>query len=224
MTEIQELRSYQRYISKEPLVGSFGSAEVSVADIGEQGAQIEHAQPLRIGTVARLWFKASDTPVQAQALVVWSRLSKRPNAQGKLLYRSGLRIEEGAADFAKAIERLLERAVIHRDSESLEHKRKLREEREMAKKAVPTVRMIHINDEVPSHQALLIEHARDRLRANPDEAQKWYSRAYFAIRQGQTPMAAEMARYHEDVLAIWEYLERSLSLPVIAKVIGKPQS
>lgn len=221
MTEIHELRSYERYVAKERLIGSFGSAEVTVIDIAEQGAQIEHAQPLRVATTARFWFKRGNVGVSAQALVVWSRLSKHKSTDGKLLYRTGLRIEEGAQDFAASVEVLAERGVIHRDSESLERKRKLREERAMAKSATPQMRMVRTDEDVPSHQVLLISHARERLKANPDEAQKWYSRAYFAIRQGQTPLAAEMAKYREDILAVWEYLERSIPLAIIAKVFDR---
>lgn len=223
MTDIVELRSYERYVTADRLVGSFGSAEVVVIDLAEQGAQIEHSQPLRVAMKARLWFKRVDVSVSVQALVVWSRLSKHKSNDGKLLYRSGVRIEEGAAEFASALARLAENGVIHRDAESLERKRRLREEREMAKKAAPAMRMIRTDEEVPSQQVLLINHALERLRANPDEAQKWYSRAYFAIRQGQTPLAAEMARYHEDVLAVWEYLERTIPLSTIARVFQRPE-
>jgi hypothetical protein len=221
MSDLRELRSYERYVMSERLAGSFASAEVLVIDIGEQGAQIEHAQPLRIATVARLWFKRGDVAVSAQALVVWSRLSKTPNAQGKLLYRSGLRIEEGAAEFAMAIQQMLERGIVQRDAESLERKRRLREERDLAKTTGPSVRVIRVDDSLPADQVLLIEHARERLRSNPEEAQKWYSRAYFAIRQGQTPLAAELTRYREDVLAVWEYLERSVPVSAIARVFDK---
>ncbi len=221
MTDVHELRSYERYSLNERITGSFGSAEIHVVDIGEQGAQIEHAQPLRIATVARLWFKRGDVALNAQALVMWSRLSKSPNQQGKLMYRSGVRIEDGVHEFALAIQELLERGVIQRDAESLERKRRIREEKAMAKNANPSMRMVPIDDDVPAHQVLLVEHARDRLRSNPDEAQKWYSRAYFAIRQGQSPLAAELTKYREDVLAVWEYLERSLPLSVIARVFEK---
>lgn len=221
MTDVHELRSYERYVLDDPLIGSFGSAEVHVIDLGEQGAQIEHALPLRVATVARFWFKRAHIAVSVQALVVWSRLSKHKAPDGKLLYRTGLRVEEGAEDFASAIAQLSEKDLIHRDAESLERKRKQREERAMAKNASPTMRMIRTDTDVPPDQALLIEHARERLRSNPDEAQKWYSRAYFAIRQGQTPLAAELTNYREDVLAVWEYLERSVPLTVIARVFEK---
>jgi hypothetical protein len=149
-----------------------------------------------------------------QALVVWSRLSKHASSQGKLLYRTGLRVEEGAPEFAQAMEQLLNSGAIHRDSETLERKRKMKEERAMQKG--PTMRMVRVDDDVPSHQALLVNHARERLKTNLDEAQKWYSRAYFALKQSQT-----QANYPEEVLAIWEYLERSVPLAIIAKVIEK---
>ena len=214
MTDIPELRSYERYVAPEKWAGSFGATEVAIVDLGEQGAQIEHAQPLRVATKARLWFKRGNVSVAVQALVVWSRLSKQPSAQGKLLYRSGLRIEEGAAAFSAAMQELIEAGAIHRDAESLERKRKLREERAMAKG--PTMRTVRMDDSVPSHQALLVNHARERLRANPDEAQKWYSRAYFALREGKV-----QASFPEEALAIWEYLERSIPLETVAKALEK---
>lgn len=221
MTDIHELRSYERFVLNEPVTGSFGSAEVTIIDLGEQGAQVEHGLPLRVATVARFWFKRADVAISVQALVVWSRLSRHKSPDGKLLYRTGLRVEEGAEEFAEAITQLAEKNLIHRDSESLERKRKQKEERELAKNASPTMRMVRIESDVPADQALLIEHARERLRTNPEEAQKWYSRAYFAIRGGQTPLAAELTRYREDVLAVWEYLERSVPLSVISKVFEK---
>lgn len=214
MSDVSELRSYERYVIDQRTVGSFGSAEVAIVNLGVQGAQIEHSQPLRVATQARLWFKHAGVAISVQALVVWSRLSKSASPQGKMLYRSGLRIEEGAEEFAAAMEQLLAAGAIHRDAESLERKRKLKEERAMAK--IPTMRTVKFDDSVPSHQALLVSHARERLRTNPDEAQKWYSRAYFALREGRV-----QATYSEEALAIWEYLERSIPLPTIAKALEK---
>ena len=83
---LHDLRTADRYIVVSPLTGSFGSAGVTVLDICEHGVQIEHAQPLRIGTRSRLWFRRGETATSNQAIVVWSRLSKTPNEEGKLLY------------------------------------------------------------------------------------------------------------------------------------------
>jgi hypothetical protein len=216
MSDISELRSYERFVIDQRTVGSFGSAEIVIVNLGVQGAQIEHSQPLRVATQARLWFKHAGVAISVQALVVWSRLAKSASVQG-MLYRSGLRIEEGADEFAAAMEKLLAAGSIHRDAESLERKRKLKEEREMKK--IPVMRTVKIDDSVPSHQALLVTHARERLRTNPDEAQKWYSRAYFALKEGKV-----QAMYTEEALAIWEYLERSIPLATIAKALEKKKS
>ncbi len=117
-----ELRSVERYIVDTPFSGSFGAASVCVLNIAIRGVFIEHAHPLRIRTAARLWFKRDDVTISVQGMVVWSHLSKTANDKGKLLYNSGILIEETAA-FSAAIETLLRRGLIRRDTESLERKR-----------------------------------------------------------------------------------------------------
>ena len=59
-------------------------------------------------------------------------------------------------------------------------------------------------------QILLIQQARERLRANPDEALKWYNRANSPGRRGRRRL--DDPPYREDVLAVWEYLERTIPL------------
>ncbi|MEO6259151.1 MAG: PilZ domain-containing protein, partial [Thermoanaerobaculia bacterium] len=102
MTEIRELRLEERYVVKEALGGSFGAAAIRVLDISQQGMQIEHPQPLRLATRSRLWFKRGDVAVSVHGVVIWSRLSKSPNDEGKLLYRSGIRLEANGDDLTSA--------------------------------------------------------------------------------------------------------------------------
>ncbi len=220
--DIRDLRGSERYVVTERLPGSFGAAEVVLINLAEQGAQIEHAQPLRLATKGRLWFKRGDVSVSLHAFVVWSRLSKTPNEQGKYLYRSGLRIDEGVSEFVSAMQRLAEHRVITRDNESLDRKRQRHEEREQEKAGKPVMKRVPTESDISPDQVLLIRHARDRLRANFDEAQKWYSRAYFALRDGRTGVvSSELQRYPEDVLAVWEYLERSVPLSTIKRVFDQ---
>ncbi len=204
--QIEDLRSSDRYILNEKLVGSFGSAPVTLIDLGEQGVQIEHLQPLRLATKGRLWFKHGNVSVSLHAFVVWSKLSGRQ-------YRSGLRIDEAAAEFLSAIQTLATYGIIKKDDDSLNRKRKRIEEREQAKSGKPTMKFVATESDISPDQVLLIQHARERLRRNFDEAQKWYSRAYFALRA-----SGEATRYPEDVLAVWEYLERSVPLTTIKRV------
>ena len=217
--EIKDLRTIERYVVVETLMGSFGAAAIKFLDIAEQGARIEHAQPLRLGARARLWFKRGEIAASVHAMVIWSRLSDRPNDEGKLLYHSGLRLDEDGESFAAPIQALADHNVIRRDTESLDRKRRKLLEREQEKTARPSVKMIKTED-VSSDQALLIQHARERLLANPEEARKWYNRARYAIVESAAPIAAEI-RGREDVLAVWEYLERSVPLSTIARIFDK---
>ena len=219
--DIRDLRTIERYVVVERLLGSFGAAGISILDIAEQGAQIEHAQPLRLGARGRLWFKRGEVSASIHAMVIWSRLSEKPNDEGKLLYRSGVRLDDGES-FASAIQALGEQGVIRRDTESLERKRRKFVEREQEKSVKPSVKMIKVED-VPSDQALLVQHARERLQNDPEEARKWYNRARYAIVENAVPIAAEI-RAREDVLAVWEYLERSVPLSTIVRVFERGKS
>jgi hypothetical protein len=214
--DVKDLRSADRYIIKEKLSGSFGYAPVTLIDLGELGVQIEHTQPLRLATTGRLWFKRGDVSVSLHAFVVWSKLSKSPNDQGKYPYRSGLRIDEPDAHFLSALQRLAQHGVIVKDDDSLNRKRKNLEAREQEKAGKPTMKHVPTEPDISPDQVLLIQHARQRLKENFDEAQKWYSRAYFALRGSSDP-----TRYPEDVLAVWEYLERSVPLAIIQRVFNQ---
>jgi len=220
-TEPEDLRETERFLVTEKLVGSFGAAQVVLLDVAEQGVQIEHSHPLRLATKGRLWFKHHDTIVSLHAFVVWSRLSKSPNEQGKYLYHSGLRIDERVSEYLAAIRTLSEHGVIRSDDDSLARKRRREEERDLQRSGKPVVKHVATESDISLDQVLLIQHARERLRSNFDEAQKWYSRAYFALRDGRTGANAEPTRYPEDVLAIWEYLERSVPLPIIQRIIDQ---
>jgi hypothetical protein len=219
--DTKELRTTERYIVTEALGGSFGSAQVTLIDVGELGAQIEHQQPLRLATKGRLWFKRGEIAVSLHAVVVWSRLSRTANNQGKYPYRSGLRIDEEVAEFLSAMQMLSEHGVIRKDSESLERKRKRNEERELEKVGKPIMKHVATESDISPDQVLLIQHARKRLKENFDEAQKLYSRAYFALRDSRSGMGTELLKYPEDVLAVWQYLERSVPLSTIKRVFDQ---
>ena len=217
-SDITELRANIRFRATEPLNGNFGVASIAVVDIGETGAQIEHPQPLRLAARGRLTFKRGSDTFAAYCVVVWSHLSKRPDGKGKLLYRSGIRFEDDAVDFPKIIDTLLAHQIIEIDPDSMDRKKQRVVERE-AERSGRNQRAVRniAQSEISADQVLLIQHARDRLRTHPDEAIKWYNRAKYSITQSNEPIAAEL--YHRDeVLAVWEYLERTVHLNVIARV------
>lgn len=222
--EISELRVTERFRAAEALPGSFGSATISLLDISSSGAQIEHVQPIRIGSGARLWFKRGEVAVSVQARMMWSQLSKTPNAHGKYLYRSGLKLEAENFEYSHAVQALLDHGVLSPDRESLERKKKKEADRIAAKANRPTMKMLRPEVEIPSDQQLLIEHARRRLLDDPLEAQRWQQRAKYAVTQGTANIAGDDIRNREDVLAVWEYLERSVDISTIALVFERSRS
>jgi hypothetical protein len=217
--ELRDLRNADRFVADERIAGSFGAASITVVDLADQGAQIEHSQPLRLGLKARFWFRRGDITVSAQGLVVWSHLSKRPNVDGKLFYRSGIRIEEDVDEFGDALRQLVRSGIVHRDVGALERKRKRIEEREQERWGKPGLKVFR-SEQIPPDQVMLIQHARERLRSHPDEALKWYNRAKYALTSNGS-LAGENLRHREDVLAVWEYLERSVPMETIASVFDK---
>lgn len=165
----------------------------------------------------RLSFKQRKISVGAQGIIIWSRLSKTANRDGKLLYQSGIRIDEPAEALVTAIAALLRLSLIKSDPESLDRKRQRLEEKERARSAQPIVKHLHPKSPIDPDQILLIQQARDKMKANPEEALKWYNRAKYAI-TAATGVAAPEIIYRDDVLAIWEYLERTIDLTTIIRV------
>jgi PilZ domain len=219
--EVTELRIAERFRTAEPLPGSFGSASVTLLDVSSSGAQIEHSQPLRIGTRGRLWFKRGELSVSVQATMLWSHLSKSPNEEGKYLYKSGMRLEAESRDFYLALRTLLDHGVLSPDRDSLERKKQRVMERLAEKNSRPTVKYLRPDVEIPADQQLMIEHARKQLLSDPLEAQRWYQRAKYAITHGGVNVAGDAIRNREDVLAVWEYLERSVEISTIALVFER---
>jgi len=221
MSNVNELRSSDRFGALEPLPGGFGSASVSIIDLASSGVQIQHSQPLRLSLNGRLWFRHINVAVSVQGRVVWSHLSKERDANGKLLYHSGIHVPDESSELAGAIAQLARHGIVRKDDESLDRKRATLEEKDHERSSRPVVKFVRQGNDVDPDTALLIVQARDRLRANPAEALRWYNRAKFAIIDSGTPVATDQLRHREEALAVWEYLERSIDLALIERVFAR---
>ena len=221
MPDINDLRAADRFGAVEPLPGGFGSASVTILNLASRGVQIEHSQPLRLSLNGRLWFRRGDVAVSVQGRVVWSHLSKTRDPNGKLLYHSGIHVPEEAGDLGGAIAALARHGIVQKDGDSLDRKRATAEEKEQQRQTRPVVKFIRFGQDVDADTALLILQARDRLRANPAEAVKWYNRAKFSIIDNGSPVPTDQLRHREETLAVWEYLERTIDLATIERVFNR---
>jgi hypothetical protein len=221
MPNVDELRTSDRFGAVEPLSGGFGAASVHILDLASRGVQIEHSQPLRPSLNGRLWFRRGDVAISVQGRVVWSHLSSTRDGNGKLLYHSGIHVHDESSDLVGAIDRLSSHGAVRKDDASLERKRATAEEKDQQRASRPVVKFVRYGHDVDADTALLIIQARDRLRANPDEAIKWYNRAKFAVIDSDSPSAPDQLRHREEALAVWEYLERSIDVAVIERVFSR---
>jgi len=135
-SDIENTRKGERFTVLILLPGIFGAAEVTIANISVAGLQIVHAQAVRVGSRARISFHYRDIAVATPAKVIWSRLSKNPDPSGKLLYVSGLQLENADSQFAAAVNGLSRLGAVRMDTESMERKRARIQEREEARQAL----------------------------------------------------------------------------------------
>ncbi|MGZ8866705.1 MAG: hypothetical protein ACXW2P_00070 [Thermoanaerobaculia bacterium] len=219
---VEELRAAERFTAAEPISATFAAYPIAIVNLSTIGAQIEHSNPIRLGTVGRFMVRRGDIAFDVKGFLTWSRLSKTPTASGQHLYRSGLRIESGNAEYALALHMLIKAGAMRREPDTLERKRRRLVER-MAEKNRGGTRVVSFgsSEEVPADQLLLVQHARERLLSDPEEAQKWYHRAKYAITHGASNIEIESIRNREEVLAVWEYLERSIDIQTISRAFDK---
>lgn len=218
---VEELRGAERFTASEAMPATFAAYPIVIANLSTIGALVEHSAAIRLGTVGRFVVRRGDIAIDVKGFLIWSRLSKTPGADGTQLYRSGLRIESGNAEYALALHMLIKSGAMTRELDTLERKRRRLVER-MAEKNRSGVRILtSATDDIPADQMLLVQHARERLLANPEESQKWYHRAKYAIAHGASNVEIESIRNREDVLAVWEYLERSIDIPTIARAFDR---
>jgi hypothetical protein len=219
--DVTELRKSDRFVAVDPLPGTFGTTSVIIVDLAAHGAQIEHAQPLRLGSTGKLAFRLGDINVLIAGITIWSHLSKAPNARGKYLYRSGVRIDAAGDDLSEVVTQLAGGGFLKLDDQSMQRKKLRAEAKRLARAREPHMKVLPPDHDIPPDQILLIEHARTRLRSDPEEARRWYNRARFALNEEHSRGIAESIRHREDVLAVWEYLERTIDINMIVRVFEK---
>ena len=198
----ENLRIVPRYKPRRQLGGMFRETRFAILQISESGLRIRHDDTLRPGDEARLTFSLVQ-PARTFALkarVVWTSIAQR--GSGPSFCISGLRAIAGQEQLAEAIRILL--AV-----------REAEVDQEEAKPKTPSFSSL-ADDDV----AAIIRTMR-MLTSDPVEANRWYTRARFALADEQIRAAAPVrARDREEALAVWEYLGRRVDLKAVAGVLS----
>lgn len=200
-----EQRIASRYVPLRHIEGIFGETKFSMLQLSSTGLRIKHRDPLLPGTEAKVSF-ALMKPARSfvvRARVVWTSIARAGDDRFSI---SGLRVTEHQERLARAIDLL-------KASHELQPER-----RAAVRRATDGVMAI---EDITDEEIALVTSAIQKFASDPVEAGRWYSRARFALADETVRRAApERPRDREEILGIWEYLERQVEIPKIAGIVG----
>jgi hypothetical protein len=193
-----ELRRAPRYDTGGELTGKYRDVEFTILEVSATGLRIRHDESLPPGDEARVTFTLpSQATITFRARVAWTTISQR--GSGPSYCMSGLQVTANVDHLQKAVEYL-----------------RTADRRKKAGARTPPALVGLSDDDVAS-----IIRAYRRFTSDPVEAGRWYSRARFSVVDETVRRAApEKARDREEVLGIWEYLERKVAIDAVTNVVG----
>ena len=224
--DARDLRGKPRFVFKLPLDATYNAYPVRIINVSGSGVQIEHADPLKLQSSAKLLIslpKSVDT-ISLRGVIVWSKLSRTPNKEGKYLYRSGIKLDGQGPAVAASVERVITIYSGEEDHESLERKKELLKEK-ATKEALrgQSAALDSTWRRLPSSQrvvdpdkVLLIEQTLERLKKDPAEITRFATRGRKSLEDNRDGREAK-----DEVIAVWEYLDRLIPIGMVIEVLGK---
>lgn len=223
----EESRQRPRFLIRPRVPATFSGVPVSVLDLSATGLRVEHATPMRLSATGSIQLETEENSarVTCRGRVVWSRLSRVTDNNGKLLYQSGVRLEEVPDSVAGLFGR-----VIHlfgeRDSQSIVAKRAVMAARASSRASHGTsivpVKAASPKVRISADDVRAIREAEETLKNDPHEAQQWVNRARYSTALRCMHESPEgMVPYPREVIVIWEYLGGRIELDAILTVLDQ---
>lgn len=201
--ERRNSRLAPRFIPRRQIDGIFKDVRFTIVQISATGLRIRHNEPLLPGDEAKLTFALLNPPQSflVRARVVWTSVARYENDESNTFCISGLRVTAHQERVQNAIEILQQHRALQPDASEPN-----------AESPTPSG--------VSDDEVALVMKAVQRFAADPSEATRWYSRGRFALADEEVRRSAPpRPRDREQVLGIWEYLERQVEIPKIAGVL-----
>ena len=205
-----DTRTTPRYVPRRQITGIFHDVRFAIVQISATGLRIRHTEPLLPGDEAKLSFALLNPPRSfvMRGRVVWTSAARYGNGGDTNFSISGVRVIEHAERLVKAVDLLLSAHDLEPDRR--QHPRPgYAADAAMAPAAAS-------DDEI----ALVLK-ATQRFAADPLEATRWYGRGKFALSEEHVRrLAPAKARDREEVLAVWEFLERQVALDKVSSILA----
>ena len=199
----QELRKAPRYEPQRKLKGMYREVEFTLLEASATGLRIRHDESLRAGDEATVRFTVSGRSPRTYSLrarVAWTTIAQRDSGPSFCL--SGLQVTANIDHLQAALEQLR--------SEDGGRTRTV-----MPQRTPPA--LVGVTDD----DVAAIIRAHRRLSADPVEAARWYNRVRFSLSDPAVKKAAPLrARDRDEVLGIWEYLQRKVAIDTVTNVIA----
>jgi len=201
-----DTRVAPRYIPRRQIDGVFNNVRFSIVQISATGFRIRHNEELLPGDEAKLSFALLNAAQSfaMKARVVWTSVAREREGDSRSFFISGLRVTAHAERLAKAIEIL-----------------KSAHELEPDRRATPRAGTVAPPSGASDEEVAMVMKAVQRFANDPVEASRWQARARFSLSDPQVRrFAPAKPRDREEVLAIWEYVERQVEVPKIIEVMA----
>jgi hypothetical protein len=207
LEEPADTRAAPRYIPRRQIDGVFGNVRFSIVQLSSTGFRIRHNEELLPGDEARLSFALLNAAQSfaMRARVVWTSVAREKEGDSRPFFISGLRVTEHADRLARAIEILRAAHELEPDRRAIS--------RGSVNSPVPTT----ASDE----EVAMVMKAVQRFADDPVEASRWQARARFALSDPDVRRyAPAKPRDREEVLAVWEFVDRQIDVPKITEVMA----
>jgi hypothetical protein len=195
-----------RYLPRRHIEGIFNDVKFTIVQLSTTGLRVKSKESMIPGAEAKLSFALMNPPQSfvMRAKVVWTSIATHHKG-GETFSISGLRIVEHSERLSRAIE-------ILRATHDLQPERRDLP-RTVSSESAPAGTS---DDEIA-----LVMGAVQKFGGDPLEASRWYARARFAVADENVRAAAPpRPRDREEVLGIWEYLERQVEIPKITAIVA----
>jgi hypothetical protein len=203
--ELPDQRRMPRYVPRRQIDGIFDDVKFTIVQISATGLRIRHREPLLPGSEAKLSFALLNPArsVVVRMRVVWTSVASAGEERFAI---SGLRVLEHGERLARAVDSLLA-------THELQPERRTRQRRSDDAMSV----LAQASDD----EIALITAALQKFASDPVEANRWYSRGRFAVSDEHVRrVAPHKPRDREEVLGIWEYLDRQVDIEKVAGVVA----
>lgn len=194
----EELRIAPRYVAKRALGGTFRDFSFSLMQLSTTGLRIRHDRTVSVGDIGRIavTLQQPERTFMMHARVIWTTIGQRG---GETFCVSGLRVLESEM-IAQLIHELREAGELQVDGGRR--------------------RSVSPLSGLTDAEVASVIRAVRTFTSNPEEAGRWYTRARLSladekIRAGAPPRP----RDREEVVAVWEYLDRKLDIAKVAGVV-----